>query len=200
MTNLYNQIDQYRSYRFTVPANGEYKIHKYAKYISLYKNTGETENDYLIMQLQGQAGGELPAGISLKLEGEFGFIRFVNETANDMTCFLGLSNGEIFDTRFTATGAIDFTVPVNLVPKADVSCPPLVATKVLDENAARNGFILTNLAAIGTSSIRVANSAVAANMGTPIDPKVTWERTGTGEIWVYNPHSVSIGVAVSEAV
>ncbi len=93
--------DWFKTYSFTVPANGIYRLDAYNNYLAILSNSETTAVKVAIGA--GVARAELAAGIGIELpQGEhFKYLNFQNDIGNDMDIVLALSIGKVWDNRLT---------------------------------------------------------------------------------------------------
>lgn len=158
-----NQVDWYVTYDYTIAAGAKQTINAYGRFITLLENSNGSVNPRL--QINGQRGGELIAGLSIELPAfeRFNKMDLVNNGGSAMSVKVAISNGQIFDSRFVASSAIPtksggaFTSPAAATVVDAAAAAVIVAadadtkTVILQNNDAANGVW------IGGADIDAAN-------------------------------------------
>lgn len=156
-----------RTYTFSLTANVESEHNITGNVYAVIENTGEfsiTFNDSNRFEKQS-------SGMGAKFDSEFGRVRLLSTTNQNVTVVLGFGSFE--DARASVNATVNTTIaPSDTIDDpADISVG-VSATQIVSANPNRKE-VLINVPSSASQAIRVGGSAVARGAGLVVEPGST---------------------------
>jgi len=173
----------YASTRFTMAAGRQHEVAMYGRFLTILYNSLSTNPE---ISVDGDPFYEIPMGVSIKLEG-FIRVEFKNPSASNMTLWIAMSAGEIWDNRAVFVG----TIPIEDITDAIETPAAIVALPL--------SFLIDNAAAVDKGGGKVGIPLTAQPFATGEILTITFTVNYNGVAHVVDASSSANEVVITAA-